>query len=32
VVTILSGSIEPLRDAFNAEAEKVRLLLLVSPT
>ena len=31
-LTILSDGIAPLRDAFNADAEKTRLLLLTSPT
>jgi hypothetical protein len=28
----LSGDIDPLREAFNRQADKVRVLLLVSPT
>jgi hypothetical protein len=28
----LSGDIAPLREAFNRDAEKTRLLLLTSPT
>ncbi len=28
----LSASIEPLKAAFNADADKVRILLLTSPT
>ena len=31
-LTVLDDSAEALRDAFNAAAGKVRLLLLVSPT
>lgn len=30
--TVLSDGIEPLKAAFNADADKVRILLLTSPT
>jgi len=31
-LTQLSGSLDPLRDAFNKDAGKVRLILLLDPT
>jgi hypothetical protein len=31
-ITTLQTDLEALRDAFNAKADRVRLLLLVSPT
>lgn len=31
-LTVLTGGIAPLRDAFDADADKTRLLLLLSPT
>ena len=31
-MSILSGGIGPLTQAFNADADKVRILLLTSPT
>jgi hypothetical protein len=31
-LTRLSGSLDPLRDAFNKDAGKVRMILLLDPT
>ena len=31
-LTVLTGGIEPLREAFNRDADKTRLLVLTSPT
>ncbi len=31
-LTVLAGGVERLREAFNGDADKARLLMLVSPT